>query len=350
MPRTPPESSECLRILYVAMQFDYGDPRRGLSFEESNFKSALEGMGHQVIHYDFMAKKQKLGLGAMRRDLVKQAAALDVDVVFMVLFTNEIDPKTLKELRVAAQAPTINWFADDHWRFEGFSRRMAKHLDWSVTTDADAISKYHASGLDQVILSQWACNKYLYHPLGNPVDGTTTFVGQPHGNRREVIAELERNDVCVICYGHGWQNGRISTGEMIRTFQKSSINLNLSNSSRSSIPEVVYRKILRIGGGFGDRPAQIKGRTFEIPGCGGFQLSERVPYLDQYFDLETEISTYSSVSELIEKIRYFTVHDDERTAIANAGYQRVVRQHTYDHRFREIFDTAGIVRRTRQKD
>jgi spore maturation protein CgeB len=331
-----------LKIFYLAMEYDYGDPARGESFEEANFKSALVGMGHHVTHYDFMARKATIGTRPMRKEIVRKASEDAFDAVFIVLFTNELDGATLREIRSAAQAPTINWFADDHWRFDGFSKRMAKSLDWAVTTDADALPKYASAGIENTILSQWACNRYLYTPSSAPTNGLTTFVGQPHGTRRQVIEDLGTNGIDVTCFGQGWPNGRVSTSEMIRTFQESSINLNLANSSASPVHEVVYRKIMRIGGGFGQRPPQIKGRTFEIPGCGGFQLTESVPHLEKYFEVGREIATYSSTNDLTKQVRYWRSNDEERANVARAGFERVMREHTYDHRFEEIFRIVGL--------
>ena len=34
--------------------------------------------------------------------------------------------------------------------------------------------------------------------------------------------------------------------------------------------------------------------------------------------------------------------DEERAAVAEAGYRRVLDEHTYDHRFQEIFRVAGV--------
>jgi spore maturation protein CgeB len=50
-----------MKILYVAMADDYGDPARGPSFEDANFRSALEGMGHELVRFDFMAHKNANG-------------------------------------------------------------------------------------------------------------------------------------------------------------------------------------------------------------------------------------------------------------------------------------------------
>ena len=52
--------------------------------------------------------------------------------------------------REPAGGPTVNWFTDDHWRFDRFSRHFAPAFDWSVTTDRDSLPKYEAIGYDGV--------------------------------------------------------------------------------------------------------------------------------------------------------------------------------------------------------
>jgi spore maturation protein CgeB len=329
-----------MRVLYVAMAHDYGDPARGPSFEETNFRSALEGMGHDVVAFDFAAREREAGREAMNLELRHLSQELAPDIAFFVLFRDEIAPQTIE----AIQAPTVNWFADDHWRFDDFTRHFAPSFDWSVTTDADSIPRYRALGHDRVILSQWACNRYAYDRVTDEVAHAVTFVGQPHGGREEVIAALEEAELPVECWGYGWPNGRVDHEEMVRIFASSAINLNLSNSS-------AMRWTLRARAGAlvrGRRPwsrrrrSQIKGRTFEVPGCGGFLLTEHVPHLEEYFDISREIATFHQGGDLVEQIRHWLEHPDERAAVADAGYRRVRAEHTYDHRFASIFRQMGL--------
>jgi hypothetical protein len=35
------------------MAHDYGDPSEGPSFEDDNFRSAVDGMGHKLVPFDF---------------------------------------------------------------------------------------------------------------------------------------------------------------------------------------------------------------------------------------------------------------------------------------------------------
>jgi spore maturation protein CgeB len=331
-----------MRVLYVAMRDDYGDPQRGLSFEETNFRSSLEGMGHDVVPFDFMARMQRDGEQKMRADLVATAADAQPDVAFFCLFKDELDRRTIERVRAASGAPTVNWFADDHWRFEHFSRHMAPAFDLAVTTDEDSLPKYAAAGIDNVFLSQWACNRYAYTKVTDELEHDVTFVGQPHGTRPETIERLRSEGNHVECWGFGWPAGRLEHDEMVRVFSSSRINLNLSNSSDP--PKTLRARVgaLLGRGPTGPRPPQIKGRNFEVPGCGGFLLTEHVPHLERYFELGKEIAVYDDDADLVEQVGRWLEDEPARAAVAEAGYRRVLAEHTYDHRFNAIFARLGL--------
>jgi spore maturation protein CgeB len=330
-----------VRIFYVAMAYDYGNPDRGPSFEETNFRSALEGMGHDVVAFDFMERERVSGRAQMRRELVAAAAEARADVAFFCIFTDQIDAETVEAVRASGGAPTVNWFADDHWRFESFSRHLAPAFDLAVTTDPDAMPKYAAAGIGNVLLSQWACNRYAYSRVSDAIEHEVTFVGQPHGNRPELVQRLRDAGYGVEAWGAGWPAGRLGHDEMVRVFSSSRINLNPSNSSlpanglRDRIARLVRRRSEP------PRPPQIKGRNFEVPGCGGFLLTENVPHLDRYFEIGKEVALYDTTDDLIDQVGYWLAHEDERAAVAQAGYRRVLTEHTYDHRFEEIFRRVG---------
>src|SRR3954464_12376410 len=100
------------------MANDYGKPERGPSFEETNFRSALEGMGHDVVAFDFMERARVAGKTQMRRGLVAAAAEAAPDGAFFSPFPAELDTATIEAVGRRGGAPTVNWFADDHWRFD----------------------------------------------------------------------------------------------------------------------------------------------------------------------------------------------------------------------------------------
>lgn len=336
-----------MRILYVAMEHDYGRPERGPSFEAVNFRSAFEGMGHEVVPFDFKARHDAAGRDAMGRELVALAATAQPDLAFFFLFEDEIPPATIRAVGSAGACTTMNWFADDHWRFEGFTRHYAPAFDWSITTDRDALPKYRALGHERVLLSQWGVNRYAYRKTAEALEHEVSFVGLPHGDRWSVIERLRKSGCEVECWGDGWPKGRIDHAGMVRLFGASAINLNLSNSS--SLPRTLRFRLGALARGrWNDarqarpRPSQIKGRTFEVPGSGGFLLTEAVPHLDEYFVPGREIGVFTDVDDLVDQVDHWLSHPDERSAVAEAGYRRALAEHTYDHRFAAIFSATGL--------
>jgi spore maturation protein CgeB len=330
-----------MHILYVAMRHEYGDPSRGLSFEETNFRSSLEGMGHRLTTFDFMEQARHDGVERMRSDLIALAAKTRPELAFFFLFTDQLDTRTIEAVGQGGGCPTVNWFADDHWRFEDFTRHMAPAFDLAVTTDPDSLPKYRQLADTRVHLSQWACNRYAYGRVTTELKHDVTFVGQPHGDRRQTVAKLADAGLPVECWGFGWPSGALEHAAMVDVFASSRVNLNLSNSSEVPGLKARLRRLLHFHPP-PPRPPQIKGRNFEVPGCGGFLLTERVPHLERYFELDREVAVFGGEDDLVDKVRYWLEHDGERRQVAEAGYRRVMAEHTYDHRFAAIFDELGL--------
>jgi len=64
--------------------------------------------------------------------------------------------------------------------------------------------------------------------------------------------------------------------------------------------------------------------------------------LHEMFDLGKEVVSYRTSEECAEVVQYYLEHDEEREAIAHAGQQRTLRDHTYYQRMQEL---AAIVER-----
>lgn len=81
-------------------------------------------------------------------------------------------------------------------------------------------------------------------------------------------------------------------------------------------------------------------RLYEATGIGTFLLTDAGRNLAELFEPGDEVVVYRGEDDLVEKITYFLVHDEEREAIARAGHERTLREHTYAHRMEEL---AGIL-------
>ena len=75
-------------------------------------------------------------------------------------------------------------------------------------------------------------------------------------------------------------------------------------------------------------------RTFEIPGSGTLQLVNRCP--QEWFVPNKEIVIFSSLNQLSKKIQYYLKSPRIARKIAQAGYNRTQREHTYSQRFKKL--------------
>jgi len=130
---------------------------------------------------------------------------------------------------------------------------------------------------------------------------------------------------------------------MVRLFNESCINLNLSNTASwdvrylMSSPRAVLNRIRSK-----KNIEQMKARIFEVNGCGAFQLSYFVEGLANCYDIDREIAVYADPDDLIDKIKFYLAHETLRESMATAGYERTLREHTYRQRFQIVFQRMGL--------
>lgn len=77
-------------------------------------------------------------------------------------------------------------------------------------------------------------------------------------------------------------------------------------------------------------------RLYEATGVGALLLTDRKDNLGELFEVGKEVVVYSSAEEAAELISYYLAHPDEAQAIARAGQERTLREHTYRHRMEEL--------------
>jgi spore maturation protein CgeB len=93
-------------------------------------------------------------------------------------------------------------------------------------------------------------------------------------------------------------------------------------------------------------------RVFDCCACGGFIITNNKSILNEFFITEgpeKQIAAFDNEPHLKELINYYRSHEEERKGIALRGRQRVLQEHTYDHRMKTIFKilSENIHRRTK---
>lgn len=317
-----------MKILCVFGRHAYGDPARGEGYEHANFLPALVALGHQVELFDSWDRNAYRDFADLNLRLVDRVRAFQPDVVFCVLMHYEVWFETLDLIRDKSPAAVVNWGTDDSWKFRQFSRFLCSHVDLHVTTDAAALAQAEKLRIGNMAASQWAASaSHVAEPLPSQACSyDVTFVGAAYGNRRAQVKAMAARGINITCFGHGWDRGPIASEDVYEIYRVSRVSLNFADSG------------LQLSGASLSRSRQIKARTFEVPGTGGFLISEDNRNLAEYFRIGTELVTYRDSDDLARKIRYYLEHPAERDVIARAGHARVRRDHLYEQRFKPILE------------
>ena len=110
-----------------------------------------------------------------------------------------------------------------------------------------------------------------------------------------------------------------STTEMPKIFRLSKITLNFTS------------KPIRTG---------IPLRLWDILGAGGFVLTNYQSEIPEYFEVGKDLDIFASEEELVEKIRYYLEHEEEREEIARNGYQKAKEKYSLELRVKQILQTV----------
>jgi spore maturation protein CgeB len=315
-----------MRILCVLSRYAYGRPERGENYDYVHFVPAFERMGHEVGFFDSGDRSSYGDFADLNVALLENVARWQPDLIFFVLLHYEVWSETLDLIRAKSPALLVSWGTDDSWKFSQASRFFAEHVDLHVTTDRGAAEAAISQGLHNAFLSQWAASAA---DTAEPCPSRSCrydvcFVGSMYGYRANWIDALRASGTTVSCFGHGTENGVINATEIPEIYRMSRISLNFSGAGQNP------------GGARGVDRRQLKARTFEVPGAGGFLLTEGAPGLEHCFLIGREVATFESPGELVEKVRYYLDHPIERDTIACAGHARTIAEHTYEQRISAI--------------
>jgi spore maturation protein CgeB len=156
------------------------------------------------------------------------------------------------------------------------------------------------------------------------------YVGWGYPNRLRLFEQLLDFDFRL--WGIGWEASRT----LVRHFRPEAVH---------GVKKTKIYNATRVSLNLQSTKYQVDGvtcRPFEIAACGGFCLSEPKKDLGSYFHLGEELVVFEDVEDLKLKLTHYLRHDDERREIAARGRARVLREHTYEHRVREMLEVLRL--------
>lgn len=164
-------------------------------------------------------------------------------------------------------------------------------------------------------------------------------------------------DIDVFFYGHGREYRSDWIDEMITVPSKTmpgsrfavrGTNLgDLGRAERlpylsfSKLREYVCRSKINLcitRGAHASVHASSSSRPFELGALGACIVANPYLGIEEWFEPELELIVVNSAAEAIERYQYLLSNDRERLAIGRAARQRVLKQHTFRHRARDLID------------
>lgn len=234
--------------------------------------------------------------------------------------------------------PTAFWFVED-FRVMTYWRKIAGFYDYFFTIQkGEFFRELEKEGLNNFHYLPMAACPEIHKPVELQEEERSyygsdiSFVGAGYHNRREFFKGLI--DFNLKIWGSDWDLGSvlakhiqrsgesIGTEEIVKIFNASKININLHSST--------YHREINPFGDF------VNPRTFEIICSGGFQLVDRRMEIGGLLKEDEEIIVFEDLDDLRSKITYYLGNPEEMEKIQGKGRQRILRDHTYENRMKEM--------------
>jgi spore maturation protein CgeB len=356
-----------------------------------NLHEPLLELGHEVFLVSSqpgrraMAAKDVRARAAFSEDLFatfrREHAAGRIDLFFSYLMDGMIDPEVIDEIRRAG-VPTCNFSCNNIHQFE-LVKTLSPHFDYNLHSEKHARDKFLEVGATPV---WWplASNPRYFVPRNVPRDIPVSFVGMNYASRARNIEHLLDNGVNVQVYGPGWSlDARRRMRSLAKRYvhiAKAAIALTPAEQYGASVrlADLDHRRRLasRYAGHFhsplsdealiemysrssvslgflevydAHDPAQrllqhLHLRDFEAPMSGALYCTGYSEELAEMFEPDKEVIVYRSLHELLDKVRYYLRNEAEGERIRSSGRERALKAHTYQQRFRSLFQVIGLAK------
>jgi spore maturation protein CgeB len=202
--------------------------------------------------------------------------------------------------------------------------------------------KYHTIPLavDSITLK----NAHFNPKFKSDISYIGTYLPQKRDYFKKYVFPLNKNYKLKL-YGQDWnildrslgfiqKTGEYFNFSALKTVRKPKLSLDqegeIYNSSTISIN--IHENYQRKYGG------DCNERTFKIPYCGGFEISDDVSCIRKYFNVDEEIVVAENLNDWFEKIDYYIKNPEKRLEIIKKGKERVEKDHTYHNRVGKLLD------------
>jgi spore maturation protein CgeB len=220
----------------------------------------------------------------------------------------------------------------DDYRKSNFKNGLAWY-DFIFVFDAFYIDEIKKQGAKNVRYLPLATNPNRYKEITVTAQDRcdygydVCFIGVPFPNRVEIFESLR--DYKLGVFGDHWERYFMLKGMKVPSYYRGKATGETVNKIYLS-----SKIVLNI-----HHPQSMEGlntRTFDIPACKAFEVVDYKKNVEKHFEIDKEIVTFRNINELKSKIDFYLKNDDLRRIISENGRQRVIAEHTWVHRIKDV--------------
>lgn len=293
-----------------------------------------------LLHPLLMPIADKVGIAwekSMNEKLISTTRTIKADLVF-ILKGETLYAETLAEIKSLSNR-VISWWVDDpilYFHNYPHIRSQLEIIDILFMFDRGRFQELKQLGVRQIEYLPCAFDPTVYRPKQvssadiKKYQSDVGMIASYYSKRGELLNHMHGLNISV--WGMGWKNKPEIKAFPSGTLRGKNLNghqIATAYSVMKICPNVHHAQTI-LGG--------LNMRAFEIPGAGGFQLMDYVDSMEEHFEIGKEIIVYQSLEYFRELTEYYLMHENERKAIAQRGYERAVRDHTYEQRLKKLFE------------
>jgi spore maturation protein CgeB len=257
-----------------------------------------------------------------------------------------IEPDTLRKIKTLyPQTIIVGYSSDDMFARHNQSRQFLAHLplyDIYFTTKSYGVEELRSLGCKRVVFVGNAFDPATHKPM--PVTssdriklgGSVGFIGNYEIDRAASMSYLASHVIPVRVWGPNWHKCHLRNKALVIENQSLWAHDYALALCAFDINLAFLCKI--------NRDLQTQ-RSIEIPACGAFMLAERTQEHLELFEEGKEAEFFGSNEELLDKVKYYLAHPEERKRIAAAGRERCLKTGYSNHdRLRAMLNAVEALR------
>lgn len=323
--------------------------KKNYLYWDSHVADAFKELGHEVIHFQINNRSwdtqllrgitkgllgKKIGNSLTDKlhanDIKKRLITFKPDLIFFnsAFFIPEIFYEVAKEL---PNKPIIAAWDGDGGAYNILNKKYSQLIDILFETER-IYCEQNLLEVQKIFHLPFCINPRIHKNKYQQRSDSIYFCGAWSPVRDASICAIK--DFPIDLKGWNWKNLSCTSSSI--KIQNGTVDMQYQVKDYNSALMVLnkHQEVNHI--------QALNMRTFEVPGCGALLINDYRDELPMFYDIGNEILAYKDDNELKNIVSWVFDNKNQAQKIAEEGYQRTIREHTYQHRMEVVLRECGF--------